>query len=602
MKNKLLLAFTTIFILLSCTKSDENLSESSKLTLYKKATAYLVDDKFEEFNKIREKLTDYNLSDYLDYFYLEKVSLNSNDTSKIDSFLTKNKSNVVGKKMLRKWLNHALKQKKYELVAKYQVHPEFVASRCQVLQAKIKLGQTVDYKKNQDIWLYGSSRPSTCDPVFSYWKKTGAIDNAEYDKRAKIAFEKGNYKLAKQMVKDDTLIKEKLANRLQRRQVISRSTNYKKNAYMDLLKLPKKLVNDDVRKWRANQMIFNGYWDRLLKEIVQMPPEQYSKDVWQYWFARGLQKLNKNNLAEQVYEKLSLKTTYYGFLSADRLDKPYNICGKDSKSLTNNFSETFMKKYYERNPGIKMALDLRLAGSTSLANSEWNFAMKDLNYKDKLVAASLAAKIGWHIKAIIVLGKLREFQYYDLRFPLKWRDLVDSNSKLRNLEPSYIYAIMRTESAMRPNAISHVGARGLMQVMPTTASRVAEKYKLPGSNDADMLQPVNNIAIGSAYLHQMSKRWSGQTILMTASYNAGPNNVKRWVKKLPKEADRFIELIPYAETRKYVMRVLDYATMYSWRMGEDVVRISQRISNVGGNAPFIKTSSATAKVTCLADK
>jgi soluble lytic murein transglycosylase len=163
----------------------------------------------------------------------------------------------------------------------------------------------------------------------------------------------------------------------------------------------------------------------------------------------------------------------------------------------------------------------------------------------------------------------------------------------------FIYGIMRAESAMRPGAISTAGARGLMQVMPKTARKVASHYSLGRTGKTKMLQPDHSLVLGSAYLHQMGKKWNKQLILMIASYNAGPHNASKWVKKLPKEADRFIETIPFDETNKYVTRVLDYTIMYNWLLNpSNIKRIGYRISNIGSNSTYIKSRPKIARISC----
>lgn len=131
-----------------------------------------------------------------------------------------------------------------------------------------------------------------------------------------------------------------------------------------------------------------------------------------------------------------------------------------------------------------------------------------------------------------------------------------------------IHAIARQESQFDKMAVSSADARGLMQLMPGTARQVAERQGLSYTADALTSDPAYNIRLGSTYFQQMLSRFGGSYPLAIAAYNAGPGNVNRWIvangdPRLP-GADmlRWIESIPFSETRSYVQRVLENAVVY----------------------------------------
>lgn len=137
-----------------------------------------------------------------------------------------------------------------------------------------------------------------------------------------------------------------------------------------------------------------------------------------------------------------------------------------------------------------------------------------------------------------------------------------------NGEWALIHAIIRQESAFDVNALSPVGARGLMQLMPATAREVARKEGIQHENDWLTTRPDHNIRLGNGYIKQMLARFNGSYPLAIAAYNAGPGRVNQWIAQFgdPRKGDvdmlDWIEIIPVAETRNYVQRVLEGVYVY----------------------------------------
>lgn len=150
------------------------------------------------------------------------------------------------------------------------------------------------------------------------------------------------------------------------------------------------------------------------------------------------------------------------------------------------------------------------------------------------------------------------------QFP-KTFDLLEISD---SVNPALIYAIMRQESAFNPEAASHAGARGLMQLMPGTANALARKYRLRHKTSWLTQDPAHNIRLGVLYLENLLDRYNGSYVLATAAYNAGPSNVKKWLaangdpRKDSISWIDWIEMIPYYETRNYVQRVLEATQVY----------------------------------------
>ena len=132
-----------------------------------------------------------------------------------------------------------------------------------------------------------------------------------------------------------------------------------------------------------------------------------------------------------------------------------------------------------------------------------------------------------------------------------------------NLDPLFVGALIMAESDWNPRALSRVGARGLMQLMPETGRRMAERLGVTVTSDDQLFDPTLNVRLGLAYLGELSERFEGKLPLVLASYNAGEEQVSKWwLHREGDDIEQFIANIPFRETRRYVQRVYVYYTEY----------------------------------------
>ena len=149
-----------------------------------------------------------------------------------------------------------------------------------------------------------------------------------------------------------------------------------------------------------------------------------------------------------------------------------------------------------------------------------------------------------------------------LMYPKAYEPLVERSARAAALDPYFAWAIMRRESAFRPEVASGADARGLMQIIPPTARRIATDLRLPEPEPDDLFAPELNVTLGTAYLSALLKRFQHQT-LAAGAYNGGPQAVARWAQAKPAlPLDEWIEEIPYKETRGYVKQVTADAFIY----------------------------------------
>ena len=191
----------------------------------------------------------------------------------------------------------------------------------------------------------------------------------------------------------------------------------------------------------------------------------------------------------------------------------------------------------------------------------------------------------------------------DVSYPLVF--VPDETNKF--VAPEVVLGLSRQESEFNPRAFSHAGARGMMQLIPSTAQITARKEGLRYSRSALLDDPVYNMTIGSAHLSHLLDRFDGSLIMTFAAYNAGRSRVDRWSSEYgdPRGATidpiDWVELIPFSETRNYVMRVLENVQVYRGRLQN--AAIPGRLANdleIGGNNNRVAQAPRPALITVSA--
>ncbi|MBI4460554.1 MAG: lytic transglycosylase domain-containing protein, partial [Acidobacteria bacterium] len=155
---------------------------------------------------------------------------------------------------------------------------------------------------------------------------------------------------------------------------------------------------------------------------------------------------------------------------------------------------------------------------------------------------------------------------WETLFPLPWWEEIKKNASATSLDPFLVAGLIRQESEFNATARSRSNARGLMQLLPSTARLVARSVTDPKARQyrlASLFRPEVNLVYGTTYLKQVLDRFSGNVEYALASYNAGPHRVAKWLQEAAfDEPAEFVESIPFTETREYVQAVLRGAAMY----------------------------------------
>lgn len=289
-------------------------------------------------------------------------------------------------------------------------------------------------------------------------------------------------------------------------------------------------------------------------------PQTVSKGY--YWAGRAAQEAGKATIASSYLERAgTYADQFYGQLALERLGRNLPV---PAASPPIQVSEAERTAFYNR--GVVKAV--RMLGQQGYWQDQSKFLRAIANGAsspaDAILAAELSKSIGRPDLSVMAgrrAGSIGLLSYSEASFP---RISVPMGHQTNW---TMIHAIARQESQFDRQAMSHAGARGLMQLMPGTARETAGKIGL-SYDPASLNDPNYNIQLGSTYFQSMLRYFGGSYPLAVAAYNAGPGNVNKWIAangdpRMP-GADilRWIENIPIYETKNYVQRVLENAVVY----------------------------------------
>ncbi len=609
----------------------------------------------EKFLRLAAGLKDYPLYPYLRYEYVRR-HLKSLPDSDVAAFLKQHPDFPMADKLRNKWLDILASRGRWQKYIDHYVQPNDNRLRCLYLVARMKAGQKTEslLEDIRTMWLVGYSQHDACDPAFDRLEASSLMTNELIWERIRLAMENHkpglvNYlsrklegperNLANQWLEmhrnpDAGTRNPTIADTPQGRKVIlhglKRLANRNidraldrwsrlKNDY-DFLSSERKRMERDLAVIAAGQdhdrtmelldrvagteidptvfiyqlrnAIDTENWAKLREWTEGAPPDNVDSAQWRYWHARALAHTGDPKAARDIYHELAAERDFYGFLAADRLNVSYQM---------NNFPMPISQEQREQiaqMPSMRRAFEFLVLGEEYAARREWHHALTHMTSHQMQVAASLAAARGWHDRAILALGKAKAYDDLETRFPLIHHSTLEQYANKHDLDLSWVYGVIRTESAFWEDARSPAGALGLMQVMPRTGQETARQLGMKNFNTSALLKAEHNIPIGSRYLKRMYDKFQGNMILATAAYNAGPHRVKSWLPKSGcMEPDVWIENIPFHETRNYVKRVLSYTSIYDWRLQGEIKPLSTRMAHV---QPLQKKGGMLAGLSCSA--
>ena len=342
--------------------------------------------------------------------------------------------------------------------------------------------------------------------------------------------------------------------------------------------------------WRLGWLHYQqGAWEDAVEAFHELATTASGRN-WQnrahYWAARALERMGQTDEAQTWYKQVSAEwpMTYYGQLSALRLRRPLHVGRDQRENEANRAMDVPASSAFQTHTHFQKAMELLMLDFRREAAEEL-LVVKE-HYGDQpqtlYALARHLLEVGDYASAILIAKRNfrepMERHRVSLDSPL-WRMAYPTVyvPKIRryadpHVDPFLVAGIIREESLYNPKALSPVGAMGLMQLMPETATRVARRLGLGSVNREDLLKGDVNVRLGVAYVGELLRDYKGNLIRAVAAYNAGPDAVNRWIARFgDRDPDEFVELISYRETRRYVKRVITsyriYHTLHSTTCG-----------------------------------
>ncbi|MGB7404842.1 MAG: lytic transglycosylase domain-containing protein, partial [Pacificimonas sp.] len=279
-----------------------------------------------------------------------------------------------------------------------------------------------------------------------------------------------------------------------------------------------------------------------------------------YWAGRSAEAAGRQDYRAFYDAAAQNELTFYGQLAHEQLGRPLSISGGDTPQPT----PTTLADW-NSDPRVEAVAIYGQQGDSSKQQMFLTALANDLTREKLPLYSALASQWGFHHYAVLNT-RGADTTKPDAVIDLSWRQMTlpPTTQHMWTL----VHAITRQESQFRLDAVSPAGARGLMQIMRPTAREQARKSGLSYRPNALTSDRGYNIQLGSAYFARMLDNWGGSHVLAIASYNAGPGNVRRWVRnngdpRMPNvDVLEWIEEIPFSETKTYVRNVLENAVIY----------------------------------------
>jgi len=350
--------------------------------------------------------------------------------------------------------------------------------------------------------------------------------------------------------------------------------------------LPPDTGSDAAREWRLRAAIARQQFAQARTAFTELTQAQRREPRMRWLDARAAEQLGDDAAARAGFAELAVEPNFFGFLAADQIGAAYTLC-----PLTPS-EDPALKAEVLATPGLRRAFELKAIERDIDARREWDHSVAALTLDARALAVAAALTKGWSDRGPLTLLRPDETRLYTLRFPLAYREPIKTAAKRNDLDPAWVFGLIRSESAFNSAARSHADARGLMQLLPSTARDVAAREGVALKNVADLMQPPLNIRLGTRYLAERQRLYNGRLWLATAAYNAGPAPVRRWLDARPElPADLWAETVTYRETREYIARVMAFSVIYDWQLNARPQRVSVRM----GLAP---ADTARTEVIC----
>jgi soluble lytic murein transglycosylase len=316
-------------------------------------------------------------------------------------------------------------------------------------------------------------------------------------------------------------------------------------------------LTEEQLAWKVRAALRRLDWPTVIQSVGEMPPAMAAQPDWTYWLGRALAAQGRRDEAKLLYQRISGLPNFYGSLAGEELGQPVVVPPRAAPPTAEELELAM------QNPGLRRALallatDLRIEGVR-----EWAWTLRGMDDRQLLAAAELARRHSVFDRAINTADKTLAEHDYGLRYLSPFRDQVEPKARELALDSGWVYGLMRQESRFVMDARSSAGAKGLMQLMPTTARWVAKKIGLADYHPGRVAEMETNVMLGTNYLKMVLEGLDNHPVLASAAYNAGPGRARKWRADRPLEGAIYAETIPFNETRDYVKKVMSNSVYYS---------------------------------------
>jgi soluble lytic murein transglycosylase len=343
--------------------------------------------------------------------------------------------------------------------------------------------------------------------------------------------------------------------------------------YTSVMKsFPNSQVHDDAASRLAWLYYRDGEWRQAyttFQSLAGNARDSVFRTAGLYWQGRSAEKLGDTETAVRIYRQIveGSEESYYQALALRGLLRA-GIEIEDPKISASTTATA-------ADPPLSPEVAYHLSRARELSTiSLHRLAVIELNEVDRLsknqtqlrpLLAHEYFKNQAYNRSLAIANQLpsSSSDRNHFRFPLAYWEMIQQKAQERELDPYLVLALIRQESLFDPRARSPATALGLMQLLPSTAARVARQIGMPPPSNEQLFQPEINLALGTQYLKDLLQRYSNNWFKAIAAYNAGESAVDRWEKELlTDDVEEFVERIPYLETRGYVKLVMRNHRIY----------------------------------------
>lgn len=563
--------------------------------------------------ELASRLTNYPIPSYVEYYRL-KPRIKTAPAAEILDYLNRYQGSAIADRLRNDWLLELGRQRDWATFD--EQYPQFVLNddtqlKCYALMSRIAKGQNVADEARALLVSpkdYGEACPAlvamlaqngqfTADDVWAQIRLASEFSNAALARRHAILTDASDKQVAQAFDRPSAVIARGAGKTEAAHQVFivalgrvaraspeqaagallaakqlterERALGWAQIALQASLKLaPDALdywrraegapLSAEGYQWRVRSALRAGDWQLVQSGIESMPPFLQKDITWVYWMGRALEAQGKEEEANARFKSIADQTNFYGQLALEELGEKIVIPMRPLPPTQEELAAAAANQGFRR--ALKFFdLNLRFEGVR-----EWNWQLRKLNERQHLAAAEFARESNVLDRMVQTADRTKVEVDFTQRFPYPFQDIMHPTAQALNLDMAWVYGLIRQESRFVRKAQSHVGASGLMQVMPATARLVARKIGLNFTQS--QINEINtNILLGTNYLSMVLNALDGSQTLATAAYNAGPGRPRAWRSTLTRavEGAIFAESIPFSETRGYVKNVLSNATYYA---------------------------------------